>query len=71
MKKVGLILEGGGTKGIFTAGALDYLQSSHISLPYVVSVSIGTCNAVNYLSKQRGRTKECLIPNRQRTPLIH
>lgn len=71
MRKVGLILEGGGTKGIFTAGVLDFLQDNHISLPYVVSVSIGTCNAIHYLSKQRGRTKECLIPNGQRTPLIH
>lgn len=71
MKKVGLILEGGGTKGIFTAGALDSLQDNCIYLPYVVSVSIGTCNAVNYLLKQRGRTKDYLIPNGQRTPLIH
>ena len=71
MKKVGLILEGGGTKGIFTAGALDSLQDNDIYLPYVVSVSIGTWNAIHYLSKQRGRIKECLIPNRQGIPFIH
>ena len=38
MQKVGLILEGVGTKGIFTASALDCLQVNSIYLLYVLPV---------------------------------
>lgn len=61
MDKTGLILEGGGTRGVFTAGVLDYFMENELYLPYVIGVSAGACNAVNYVSKQIGRTKECMI----------
>lgn len=70
MKKVGLILEGGANRGIFTAGVLDLFKSKDIYLPYVVSVSVGTCNAIDYVSKQFGRTKKCMIPNGRNIPPI-
>lgn len=70
MKRVGLILEGGANRGIFTAGVLDFFKSKDIYLPYVVSVSVGTCNAIDYVSKQIGRTKECMIPNGRNIPPI-
>lgn len=60
-KSVGLILEGGGSRGVFTAGALDYLMEKNIYFPYVIGVSAGACNAVDYAAKQIGRTKECMI----------
>ena len=61
MKKAGLILEGGGTRGVFTAGVLDYFMEQGLYLPYVIGVSAGACNAVNYVSRQPGRMKTCTI----------
>lgn len=60
MKKVGLVLEGGAFRGIFTAGALDCLLDEGISFPYVVGVSAGSGNAVNFIARQRGRTKKVI-----------
>ncbi len=53
--KVGLVLEGGGFRGIYSAGVIDYLLEQNIELPYVIGVSMGACNGVNYISKQIGR----------------
>lgn len=61
-KKAGIVLEGGGTRGVFTAGVLDYLMEENIYFPYVVGVSAGACNAVDYVSKQIGRSRQCMIP---------
>lgn len=61
MKKTGLVLEGGATRGVFTSGALDYLMEQDFYLPYVVGVSAGACNAVDYVSRQIGRTRACMI----------
>ncbi len=55
-KKVGLILEGGGFRGIFTAGILDYFLEKDLEFPYVIGVSMGSCNGVNYISKQKRRS---------------
>lgn len=63
MIDAGLILEGGAVRGVFTAGVLDYLMEQDLYLKYVVGVSAGSCNAVDYVSKQIGRTKECFIPS--------
>lgn len=57
-----LILEGGANRGIFTAGVLDYLMEQECYLPYVIGVSAGACNAVDYCSRQPGRTKDCMMP---------
>ncbi|MDD3339178.1 MAG: patatin family protein [Lachnospiraceae bacterium] len=57
----GLVLEGGATRGVFTAGVLDYLMEKECYLPYVVGVSAGACNAVDYVSRQKGRTRDCMI----------
>lgn len=61
MKKTGLILEGGGSRGVFTSGVLDFLMEKELYLPYVSGVSCGACNAVDYVSRQIGRTKDCMI----------
>lgn len=62
--KVGLVLEGGAYKGIFTSGVLDYWMEKNLMFPYVVSVSAGTCNALDYLSNQIARTKQCFMPDK-------
>lgn len=61
MKRSGMILEGGGTRGVFTAGVLDYFMEQELYLPYVIGVSAGACNAVDYVSHQPGRMKTCTI----------
>lgn len=55
--KVALVLEGGGMRGVYTSGVLDYFMDSNIQFPYVIGVSAGACNACSYLSNQRGRNK--------------
>lgn len=60
-KEAALVLEGGGTRGVFTAGVLDYLMEKEVKFPYVIGVSAGACNAIDYVSKQIGRTKDCSI----------
>lgn len=62
IKKATLVLEGGATRGVFTSGALDYLMEQEIYMSDVIGVSAGACNAVDYVSKQPGRTRECMIP---------
>lgn len=56
-----LILEGGGTRGVFTSGVLDCLMAHEVHFPYVAGVSAGACNAVDYVSWQPERTKNCMI----------
>ena len=53
MTEAGLVLEGGATRGVFTSGALDYLMEKDLYFSYVVGV--------DYVSKQIGRTRDCMI----------
>ncbi|MCQ6265398.1 patatin family protein [Fictibacillus sp. WQ 8-8] len=57
MKGTGLVLEGGGMRGVYTAGVLDYFMDKELYFPYVIGVSAGACNATSYLSRQRGRNR--------------
>ena len=59
--RAGLVLEGGGTRGVFTAGVLQYFMEQGLKLPYVIGVSAGACNAVDYVSDQPERSRECMI----------
>ena len=56
-KFTGLVLEGGGMRGVFTCGVLDYLMDRDIRFPYTIGVSAGACNGLSYASRQRGRAK--------------
>lgn len=56
-EKTGLVLEGGGMRGVFTCGVLDYLMDKKICFPYAIGVSAGACNGLSYMSHQRGRAK--------------
>ena len=57
----GLILEGGGMRGVFTSGVLDNFMDRGIRFPYTIGVSAGACNGLSYMSGQRGRAKYCNI----------
>ena len=61
MEKATLVLEGGATRGVFTSGVLDYLMEKDLYMSHVIGVSAGSCNGMDYVSKQIGRTKECMI----------
>ena len=52
-----LVLEGGGLRGVFTCGVLDYFMDNGIRFPFTVGVSAGACNGLSYMSGQRGRAK--------------
>lgn len=54
-KKVGLVLEGGAMRGMYTAGVLDIMMDNNINIDGIVGVSAGALFGVNYFSKQRGR----------------
>ncbi|MCM1308871.1 MAG: patatin family protein [Butyrivibrio sp.] len=66
MAKTGLVLEGGAFRGVFTAGVLDVLMENKIECDYVVGVSAGAGNAMGYLSKQQGRTRNVIKPKDHR-----
>ncbi len=55
MYKVGLVVEGGGMRGIYGAGVLDRFLDEGFSFPYCIGVSAGSANLVSFLSKQKGR----------------
>ncbi|WP_433742647.1 patatin-like phospholipase family protein [Falsibacillus pallidus] len=61
LSDTGLVLEGGGMRGVYTAGVLECFLENDIEFPYVVGVSAGACNAASYLSKQKGRNKRVNI----------
>lgn len=54
-EKTGLILEGGGLRGIFTAGVLDYFLEKNINFDNCIGVSAGACLGASYMSKQYKR----------------
>ena len=55
MYQAGLVLEGGGMKGAYTAGVLDLFLDKGLEFSSVYGVSAGACHMCSYLSKQRGR----------------
>ena len=57
MSKIGLVLEGGGMRGLYTGGVLDALMDRQLWADYVIGVSAGACNGVSYVSGQRGRNR--------------
>lgn len=52
----GLVLEGGGIRGIYTAGALDCFLDAGIKTDALFGVSAGIVNGINYVSGQKGRS---------------
>lgn len=55
MAKTGLVLEGGGLRGIYTAGVLDVFLDNNIEVDGVIGVSAGAIHGASFLSRQRGR----------------
>lgn len=53
--KIGIVLEGGGMRGIYTAGVLQTFLDMHFMADEVVGVSAGASIGVSYVSMQSGR----------------
>ena len=53
--KVGLVLEGGAMRGMYTAGVLDVLMEQNIKIDGIIGVSAGALFGANYFSNQKGR----------------
>ncbi|HJJ66251.1 MAG TPA: patatin family protein [Methanocorpusculum sp.] len=51
----GIIFEGGGMRGAYTAGIIDALLEHDMNFEYCYGISSGATHATTYLSKQRGR----------------
>lgn len=56
-----MILEGGALRGVFSAGALDFLQEKDFFIEKVVGVSAGAGNGLNFISRQKGRMLTCTL----------
>lgn len=61
MFQAGLVLEGGGMKGVYTAGVLDFFLDKGLEFSSVYGVSAGACGMCSYLSKQRKRALDVMI----------
>lgn len=59
---VALVLEGGGFRGMFTAGVLDVLQEQGIyGFSGIIGTSAGALNAANFRSRQHGRVMRTIL----------
>lgn len=56
-RNTGLVLEGGGMRGVFTSGVLDAFMKHGVYFRYVVAVSAGACNGMSYISRQTRRAR--------------
>lgn len=52
-----LVLEGGGLRGVFTSGVLEYFLDQRLGFDHVIGVSAGACVGASYLSGQKGRNR--------------
>lgn len=51
----GVVFEGGGLRGCFTAGVIDVFIEKGITFDTVTGISAGACHACSFLTGQRGR----------------
>ena len=70
-RNAALILEGGAMRGIFTAGVLDVLMEHDCYMKYVIGVSAGSCNAADYVSRQIGRSRDCIAVEDESIRYVH
>ena len=60
LDNIGLVLEGGGMRGMFSAGVFEAFMQENIEFPYAAGVSAGACNVLSYFSKQPLRTRKII-----------
>lgn len=60
-EKIGLVLEGGGFRGLYTEGVLENFIEKDIHLPYVIGVSMGSVIGSSYIAKQKRRNLDIAL----------
>lgn len=60
LNNIGLVLEGGGMRGMFSAGVFEAFMQENIEFPYIAAVSAGACNVCSYVSHQPLRTRKII-----------
>lgn len=59
-EKTALVVEGGGMRGVFSAGVLDcFLENGFDPFDIYLGVSAGACNLASHLGGQHGRNYRC------------
>ena len=53
-----LVIEGGGMRGQYASGVMDFFLTAGWRFPYVIGVSAGISNAASYVAGQAGRNRE-------------
>lgn len=72
--KLGLVLEGGAHRTVFSCGVMDALLDAGVHADYVIGASAGITYGISYLSGQRGRNREMLstyAPTSQYMGIMH
>ena len=59
--KTGIVVEGGGMRGIYAAGVLDVLLEHGIKADGLVGVSAGAIHGCSFVAGQAGRSIRCLL----------
>lgn len=60
-ENVGIVLEGGAMRSVFSAGVIDFLLEKDIRIPNVLAISAGAYAGMNYVSGQRGRIMDAVV----------
>lgn len=60
-RRIHLVLEGGGMKGVYTSGVLDCMLDHQIQFDAIYGVSAGACSATSFLSKQKERGYHAMV----------
>lgn len=58
IKNTALILEGGGMRASYSSGVLNCLLDANIFFKFIAGMSAGSSLAINYMSRDRNRTKD-------------
>lgn len=61
MNNIGLVLEGGGLRGAYTSGILDYFLLRKLYFKYTVGVSAGAIYSASYASRQKRRNIDIIL----------
>ncbi len=60
LNNIALVLEGGGMRGMFSAGVFEAFLTKDLTFPYITAVSAGACNILSYMSRQSFRTRKII-----------
>ena len=55
---VGLVCEGGGTRGFYSSGVFEAFMQAGIMFPHISGISAGAANALSYISGQPMRSRQ-------------